>query len=71
MPSGRWATSDTWEGRIYRAPSSAGLGQPYDPALLQATDVGSYRFRFTGNGRVFEYAIDNRPGTLNLQRQGF
>ena len=71
MPAGRWATLDSYEGRIYRTTGSPWLGQPYDPRLLKVIDVGSFRYRFSGDTAAFEYTIDGKPGTAPLMRQGF
>ncbi len=71
MPSGRWATLDSYEGRIYRTTGSPWLGQAYDANLLKPVDVGSFRFKFTGDAAAFEYTIDARPGTIPLVRQEF
>ena len=71
MPAGRWATLDSYEGRIYRTTGSPWLGQPYDANLLKPVDVGSFRFKFTGATAAFEYTIDGTPGTIPLMRQGF
>ena len=71
MPAGRWATLDSYEGRLYRTTGSPWLGQPYDANLLKVIDVGSFRLRFAGDSAAFEYAIDGKPGTMPLVRQGF
>ena len=71
MPSGRWATLDSWEGRIYRTTGSPWLGKAYDASVLQPADVGAFKFRFGAAGTTFEYSIDGRPGTIPLERQGF
>ena len=71
MPAGRWATLDSYEGRIYRTTGSPWLGQTYDANRLKAIDVGSFRFRFLGDTAAFEYTIDGIPGAHPLMRQGF
>ena len=71
MPSGSWSTSDTYEGRVYRATGSPWLGQPYDVSRYQAQDVGSYRLRFSGDSATFEYSIEGRSGSLPLTRTPF
>lgn len=76
MPSGRWATLDTYEGRLFRATGSAWLGVPYDASKLKAVDVGTFRFRFAGNAftgeaAAFEYVIDGVAGSMALSRQEF
>ena len=71
MPAGRWVTLDSYEGRLYRTTGSPWLGQPYDANLLRPIDVGSFRFRFTGDNSTFEYTIDGIPGMIALMRQGF
>jgi hypothetical protein len=71
MPAGHWDTMDSYAGRLFRATGSAWLGVQYDPTKLEAIDVGSFRFRFSGDTATFDYTIDGAPGTLPLMRQGF
>lgn len=71
MPLGRWATLDSYEGRIYRTTGSPWLGKAYDANLLKPVDVGTFRFRFAGDTAAFEYTIDGKPGAIPLVRQGF
>ena len=71
MPAGRWATLDSYEGRLYRTTGSAWLGANYDATKLKSVDVGSFRFRFSGDTATFDYTIDGVPGTMPLVRQGF
>lgn len=71
MPAGGWAAPDAYEGRLYRTTGSPWLGHAYDPAQLKVIDVGSFRFRFSGDTAAFEYTIDGKPGMNPLVRQGF
>jgi hypothetical protein len=71
MPSGGWVDGNTWQGRIYRATGSPWLGQAYDPAALELTDVGSYQMVFDAAGASFRYYVEGRGGTLALTRQPF
>lgn len=71
MPAGRWATLDSYEGRLYRTTGSPWLGANYDANKLKSIDVGSFRFRFSGDTASFDYTIDGVPGTMPLVRQGF
>ena len=71
MPAGRWATSDSYEGRLYRTTGSPWAGAQYDAGKLKSFDVGSFRFRFSGDTATFDYTIDGVPGTMPLVRQGF
>jgi hypothetical protein len=71
MPSGSWSTSDTYEGRVYRATGSPWLGQAYDVSRYQAQDAGSYRIRFSGDSATFEYSVEGRSGSLPLTRTPF
>ncbi len=71
MPAGHWSSLDTYEGRIYRAAGPAWLGATYDASKLKATDAGSFRMRFSGEGATFEYSIDGVAGTMPLSRQPF
>jgi len=69
MPGGQWTATNTYEGRIYRTHNAAWLGQAYVSSGLQVTDVGSYRFRFSGTTASFDYTVEGHAGTLALQRQ--
>jgi hypothetical protein len=71
MPSGFWIDAATYQGRIYRAAGSPWLGKTYDPRAFRTTDVGTFRFRFDGEGATFDYTIDGRSGTMPLSRQPF
>ena len=71
MPSGSWTSNDTYSGRLYRASGSPWLGRAYDPSMLKLTDVGTYRFRFTGDMASFDYSIDGVAGSMPLTRQPF
>ncbi len=71
MPSGIWATLDSYSGHIYRTTGSAWLGHAYDANALEAVDAGTFRVRFSGDNVTFDYAIDGTPGTMALMRQGF
>lgn len=71
MPSGFWSDASTYQGRIYRAAGSAWLGKTYDAAAFRTTDVGTFRFRFSGDTATFDYTIDGRSGTMPLSRQPF
>ena len=71
MPSGRWATLDSYEGRMFRTTGSPWVGQNYDANALKPVDVGSFKFRFGSAGTTFDYVIDGRAGAIALERQGF
>ena len=72
MPQGTWMDGSTYEGRIYRTTSSPWLGKIYDPARFQLVDVGSYRFKLTGDSTAtLSYGIEGRSGMLQLTRQPF
>jgi hypothetical protein len=72
MPAGTWTASNTYEGRIYRTSSSRWLAMAYNTSAFRVTDVGSFRIRFTADSTAaFDYTIDGRSGTLQLQRQEF
>ncbi|HET7729929.1 MAG TPA: hypothetical protein VFK48_07860 [Usitatibacter sp.] len=71
MPSGSWSDASTYQGPIYRAAGSAWLGKPYDAGAFRTTDVGTFRFRFSGDTATFDYTIDGRSGTMPLSRQPF
>jgi hypothetical protein len=73
MPSGHWTDAQTWEGRIYRATSSAWLGAAYDPAQFHTTDLGPFRLHFdaqAGTG-TFDYTVGARSGSIPIQRTPF
>jgi hypothetical protein len=69
MPGGRWTNATTYEGRIYKTRGTPWLGRAYDPSQLQVTDVGPYRFTFTGGNALFAYTIEGKSGSLALTRQ--
>lgn len=71
MPSGSWSDASTYQGRIYRAAGSPWLGKVYDAGAFRTTDVGTFRFRFSGDTATFDYTIDGRSGTMPLSRQPF
>lgn len=71
MPSGSWSDASTYQGRIYRASGSPWLGKAYDARAFRTTDVGTFRFRFSGDTATFDYTIDGRSGTMALSRQPF
>ena len=72
MPQGSWMDASTYEGRIYRAEGSPWLGKAYDPTRFRTADVGSFRFRLTGESTAtLHYSIDGRSGMLELVRQPF
>ncbi|MGZ5039948.1 MAG: hypothetical protein ACXWBQ_04325 [Usitatibacter sp.] len=71
MPNGAWSDVNTYEGRIYRTTGSPWLGGAYDPAKLQAVDVGSFSLRFGIEGATLIYVIDQKGGTMALVRQPF
>jgi len=66
MPTGTWAGSTTYEGRMYRASGAAWLGKAYDSAVFTTADVGFFRFRFAGDAAIFEYQVDGKGGTAAL-----
>jgi len=72
MPQGSWMDASTYDGRIYRAEGSPWLGRVYDPSRFRTVDVGSFRFRLTGDSTAtFHYSIEGRSGMLELTRQPF
>ena len=72
MPQGAWTDDSTYEGRIYRATSSAWLGKVYDPSRFATADVGAFRFRLTGETTAtFAYSVEGRSGVVEVGRQGF
>jgi hypothetical protein len=53
-------------------PARAGWRWPTTHRPFRVTDVGSFRIRFTADSTAaFDYTIDGRSGTLQLQRQEF
>lgn len=72
MPAGTWTATNTYEGRIYRTSSSRWLAMAYNTTAFRVNDVGSFRVRFNSDSTAtFEYTIEGRSGTLQLQRQAF
>jgi len=71
MPSGSWVMTNDWQGKIYRADGPPWLGVTYDPTRLQLTEVGTFRYRFSGDGATFDYTVGGTSGTINLSRIPF
>jgi len=72
MPQGAWTDATTYEGRVYRATSSPWLGKIYDRTRFATADVGSFRFRLTGDSTAtFAYSVEGRSGVVEVARQGF
>jgi hypothetical protein len=69
LTGGSWTTSSTYEGRIYRTHGSPLFGHAYDPAQLQVTDVGPYKFTFSGANASLDWTVDTRSGTLYLIKE--
>jgi len=72
MPDGAWTSADTYEGRMYRATGSPWFDGGYDASKFRTTEVGPYRLRFRdANNARLEYNVDDRSGTLVLERFPF
>ena len=73
MPAGTYATSTSYEGRLYRTTGSAWVGATYRAAQLGVFDAGPFRLRLNADGvpTALDYTVDGRTGTLSLSRQGF
>ena len=72
MPQGSWIDASTYDGRIYRTEGAPWLGKAYDPSRFRTVDVGSFRFRLTGDSTAtLSYSVEGRSGMLQLTRQPF
>ncbi|MEO7743758.1 MAG: hypothetical protein ABIR98_12530 [Usitatibacter sp.] len=72
MPSGEWNDQQSYVGAIYRTRSSPWEGSSYDAAQLRVGAVGTFRLNFDGTQRAtFQYQLDGRSGSLQLERQPF
>jgi hypothetical protein len=63
--------TNDWQGKIYRADGPPWLGVTYDPSRYKITEVGTFRYRFSGDGAIFDYTVDGRSGSINLTRIPF
>jgi len=71
MPSGSWVVKDDWQGKIYRADGPPWLGVPYDVSRHKVNEVGTFRYRFSGDGATFDYTVDGKSGSISLTRIPF
>ena len=71
MPAGSWAQYGDYSGRIFRAAGPPWLGVPYDASRHRLTDVGSFRFLFSGDTATFTYSVDGKGGSIPLTRIPF
>jgi hypothetical protein len=70
MPSGRFTSSNTVSGTLYRTSASPWVGAPYDPSRLQVSPVGSLTFTFTdSNTATMRYGVDGADATVAIGRQ--
>jgi len=71
MPGGRWTTTTTFAGDLYKATGPDPRGA-FNPALVTRTWVGSGTLAFTASDRAtFSYSIDGVPESRQIQRQLF
>jgi hypothetical protein len=71
MPSGSWTAKDDYSGVIFKAAGPPWLGVPYDLSRFQLTNVGTFRFLFSGDTATFTYTLDGHSGTIPLSRIPF
>jgi len=71
MPGGSWAMKDDYRGDIFQASGPPWLGVPYDLSRYRLTDVGTFRFLFSGDTATFDYAISGKSGSIPLTKIPF
>jgi V8-like Glu-specific endopeptidase len=74
LPGGRWSSSDTYTGTLYRtqaAPGSFAAGA-FDAASVARTAVGTMTLRFSSSSAAtMSFSVDGVSGTKALVRQPF
>jgi hypothetical protein len=71
MSGGEWIDGQNYRGTIYKAVGSPWLGAAYDVSRHHLTDVGTFRFNFSGDAATFNYIVDQRSGSIPLSRIPF
>ena len=72
MPGGEWRDGATYAGTIYRSSGAAWMGTSYDASRFGARAVGPFTLRFQdADHATLEWQVEDRSGTLALQRQAF
>jgi hypothetical protein len=71
-PDVRRTTGNSFTGRLYRTTGPSFSAVPWNPAAVQASDVGSATFTFTStNFGQFTYTVNNITQTKDITRQSF
>jgi hypothetical protein len=71
MPAGSWVMKDDYQGKIYKADGPPWIGVTYDPSRYHITEVGTFRFRFSGDVATFDFSADGKSGSIPLTRIPF
>ena len=72
MDNGVRVTGSTYSGPIYRTSGPAFNANPFNPAAVGATAVGTMTFSFTdGNTGTLTYTYNGAPVTKQITRQVF
>lgn len=72
MPNGRYASSNTVSGTLYRTLASPWVGATYDASRLQVNSAGSLTFTFSDDGGgSLRYSVDGLDGNAGIARQPF
>ena len=69
---GLWPADDTYEGLVYRTPSSP-WPVAYDASRFTSTTAGAFKLKFAnGNATAtFDFSADGRSSSFPLSRQPF
>jgi lysyl endopeptidase len=71
MSGGTWTTSRTFTGKLYRS-SGPGYDQPFDPARVALTEVGTLTLNFTdANNATLGWVVDGVSGSKTITRLAF
>ena len=72
MTAGSWTSPTTYQGALYRTRGSPVLGNGYNPASLQVTQVGTLTLTFSGtNNATMTYTVDGLTQTKAITRLPF
>jgi len=44
---------------------------PYDVSRHKVNEVGTFRYRFSGDGATFDYTVDGKSGSIPISRLPF
>jgi hypothetical protein len=71
MPQGDWAFANDYRGKIYRPVGPPWLGVPYDVSRHRTVEAGTFRYRFSSDGAIFDWTLDGRSGSMPVTRLPF